>query len=278
MPSHAPPRRRARPHVSARSRAFARAHTSAIFPSPSSAPVSRSRPSSPACPLSLCLSLSLCVCASYTYLPRALHRAPAVASPRRASRSAARHRRRASSSRAAPRAVRVIFRCFFWASVPETSVGRTPEASMPPWAVPPVPPVPPSVTHESRPRVCHPEDCAYPSPSSSSSSVVVVVVVRGRRRPWSPGQRSRVCARAYAYPRGGPAIGAHRRASSPSSPSSPSTTGGGRPRDVVDVDASISIDRCVDASIDVDIDRHIAARRRARGCRGFDRESRWRRR
>ena len=59
MPSHAPPRRRARPHVSARSRAFARAHTSAIFPSPSSAPVSRSRPSSPACPLSLCLSLSL---------------------------------------------------------------------------------------------------------------------------------------------------------------------------------------------------------------------------
>jgi len=61
---------------------------------------------------------------------------------------------------------------------------------MPPWAVPPVPPVTPSVTHESRPRVCHPEDCAYPSPSSSSSSsVVVVVVVRGRRRPWSPGQR-----------------------------------------------------------------------------------------
>ena len=77
--------------------------------------------------LSVSLSLSL-ACASYTYLPRALHRAPAVASPRRASRSAARHRRRASSSRAAPRAVRVIFRCFFWASVPETSVGRTPEA------------------------------------------------------------------------------------------------------------------------------------------------------
>ena len=62
--------------------------------------------------LSLSLSLSL-ACASYTYLPRALHRAPAVASPRRASRSAARHRRRASSSRAAPRAVRVKHGVFF---------------------------------------------------------------------------------------------------------------------------------------------------------------------
>ena len=263
MPSHAPPRRRARPHVSARSRAFARAHTSAIFPSPSSAPVSRSRPSSPACPLSVSKKISL---------SRALHirTFPVLFIARRRSRRrGGRHAVRRGTvvvvhRRRARRRVPCGSSKVFFLGVCSGNIGRSDTRGLH------VPPVPPSVTHESRPRVPPrgPDSRGGRRPGAGRAcacvracvpiTVVVVVVRGGRRRPWSSSvvpwaTIPCVCARV-------------------------STTGGGRPRDVVDVDASISIDRCVDASIDVDIDRHIAARRRARGCRGFDRESRWRRR